>query len=236
MPVTTPAPTSTRYWGDVEMYPDSDGIPMANNETHLFWINFIASVLQLHFRDTNRMAAVFTDLFWYAVQGKPEERVAPDVMIVLDKQNGSRGSYKVWEEGCVAPHVVFEILTHSNTGSEMMEKLRFFDRYGAQEFYVYDSDRKTLMGWARRNGHLVNQPLEPGWISPLLQAGIKMDSFGGLRFYDSAGRTLEDIMGRLARWSAEDAAERASEEMERATNERLIAQLRALGVEPDTGA
>ena len=229
MPVFTPEPSSTRYWGEPEMYPDSDGLPMSNNETHFFWITFIAGALRLHFQDIGRRAAVFTDLFWYAEQGVPEERVAPDVMVVLDKQNGSRGSYKVWEEDYVAPHVVFEIISPCNTGQEMMEKLEFFDRHGAGEFYVYDHDRKRLSGWVREGGRLVQAKLEKGWISPLLEAGMELDAEGRLRLYDRNGRTLLDSMARLEQ-------ERAAREAECASKERLIAQLRALGIEPDIGA
>ncbi|WP_338027258.1 Uma2 family endonuclease [Trichormus azollae] len=40
-----------------------------------------------------------------------------------------------WQEDNIPPQVVFEILSPSNTKSEIERKLLFYDRYGVQEYY-----------------------------------------------------------------------------------------------------
>ena len=55
------------------------------------------------------------DLLWYAQQGDPTERLAPDAMVVFGRPKGDRGSYKQWEEDGIAPQVVWEVLSPGNT-------------------------------------------------------------------------------------------------------------------------
>jgi Uma2 family endonuclease len=45
--------------------------------------------------------------------------VAPDVMVVFGRPKGERRSYRQWQEGNIAPQVVFEILSSGNTLKEM---------------------------------------------------------------------------------------------------------------------
>jgi Uma2 family endonuclease len=55
--------------------------------------------------------SVAGDLFWYPVEGHPEIVVAPEVFIVFGRPKAPRRSYKQWEEGGIAPQVVFEIIS-----------------------------------------------------------------------------------------------------------------------------
>ena len=75
-------------------------------------------------------------MLWYPVKGDPKTRVAPDVLVAFGRPKGDRGSYRTWEEENVAPQVVFEILSPGNTTAEMAEKLRFYERYGVEEYYL----------------------------------------------------------------------------------------------------
>ncbi|MEN9244859.1 MAG: Uma2 family endonuclease, partial [Gloeomargarita sp. DG02_5_bins_242] len=111
------------------IYPDSDGQPMADNTVQFRWLVLIKENLECLFADA---ADVFVagDLLWYPVEGHPEIRVAPDVMVVFGRPKGERGSYRQWEEDNIAPQVVFEILSPGNTFKEMAKKLKFYDRYG----------------------------------------------------------------------------------------------------------
>jgi Uma2 family endonuclease len=59
------------------------------------------------------------DLLWYPVEGHPEIRVAPNVLVAFDRPKGDRGSYRQWQEDNVDPQVVFEILSPGNTLKEM---------------------------------------------------------------------------------------------------------------------
>lgn len=149
------------------IYPDSDGQPMANNTKQFRWILVIQQNLDWLFAD-NPDVFVAGDLFWYPVEGRPNIVNAPDVMVVFGRPKGDRGSYQQWNEEDIAPQVVFEILSPSNSQDEMDRKLLFYDRYGVEEYYIYDPDRNRLRGWLRGEDGLDVIPQMADWVSPRL--------------------------------------------------------------------
>src|SRR5271169_1160875 len=100
------------------VYPESDGKSMADNTKQARWIVILFDNLLALLAD---VADVFiaADILWYPVEGEPEIKIAPDVLIAFGRPRGDRGSYKQWEEGGVAPQVVFEILSPGNDYTEM---------------------------------------------------------------------------------------------------------------------
>jgi len=124
----------------------------------------------LYFDNPNVFVA--GDLLWYPVEGNNKIRTAPDALVAFGRPKGDRGSYKQWEEGGIAPQVVFEVLSPENT-REMDEKLTFYDRYGVEEYYLYDPDHGRLQGWWRQHGRLVEITPMRGWVSPRL--GVRFD-------------------------------------------------------------
>jgi Uma2 family endonuclease len=207
-------------------YPSTDGEPMAQNTRQYRWIVTIQGGLAAMFRDRPDVF-VAGDLFWYPIEGDNKTRVAPDVMVAFGRPKGDRDSYKQWEEGGIAPQVVFEVASPSNTPSEWISKTLFYERFGVQEFYIYDPDSGELQGYVRGDdGHL--RPVESmrGWVSPLL--GVRFGVEGlelvlttpeGKRF-----RSYEEVV------AAYEEAERLLEQ-ERQRAEQLAQKLRELGVE-----
>src|SRR5918997_7065103 len=128
------------------IYPDSDGQPMADNTKQFRWIVVIKENLELLFA---AIADVFVagDLLWYPIEGDNKTRQAPDVMVAFGRPKGDRGSYQQWVEDNIAPQVVFEILSPGNRLKEMTKKLQFYERYGVEEYYIYDPDEIELIGW-----------------------------------------------------------------------------------------
>src|SRR5580698_331608 len=114
------------------IYPDSDGMPMAENTLQYQWIVTIVGGLR-HLFDADPNVFVAGDLFWYPVEGHPEIRLAPDALVAIGRPRGERGSYRQWEEGGIAPQVVFEVLSPGNRPGEMRDKLDFYSRHGAEE-------------------------------------------------------------------------------------------------------
>jgi Uma2 family endonuclease len=152
---------------DTIIYPDSDGKPMADNTQQFRWIQVIYHNLAWLF-DPNPEVFVAGDLLWYPVEGDNKIRQAPDVMVVFGVEKGDRGSYQQWKENHIAPQVVFEILSPGNTLTEMSRKQIFYDRYGVEEYYIYDPDRRDLSGWIRREQHLTLLEDLNHWVSPRL--------------------------------------------------------------------
>lgn len=194
-------------------YPESDGQPMADNTQQFDWITLIKFNLDALFAERADVV-VFGDLLWYPLEGFDKLRVAPDVMVVFGRPQGERGSYLQWQEAQIAPQVVFEILSPGNRLSEMAKKLDFYRRYGVEEYYLYDPDRNDLSGWLRTGDQLEALDEMDGWVSPRLD--IRFELTGDtLKLYYPDGRPFQTFL---------DVTLRA---------ERLAAQLRALGVEPE---
>lgn len=207
---------------DEVTYPESDGKPIAENTKQFRWIVTIVGGLEAHYLD-NPDVFVAGDLLWYPVEGHSEICVAPDALVAFGRPKGDRGAYVQFREGGVAPQVVFEVLSPSNTVLEMLRKLRFYERYGVEEYYAYDPDRGDLSGWLRRDNRpaaLDEIPHMRGWVSPRL--GIQFDLQGvDLRLTYPDGTPFTSYAGVIAQ-----------RDHERQRAERLAAQLLALGIEP----
>ena len=226
------------------VYPDSDGQPMADNTKQFDLIVSIKGELGIMF-DENPDVFVAGDLLWYPVQGHPEIRVAPDALVAFGRPKGYRGSYKQWEEENIVPHVVFEILSPGNRAGEMARKLQFYERYGVEEYYILDPDRADLIGYIREGARFALVEDMFTWKSPRLgiRFGIEDDEVmlyrpDGRAFarFEEIGRLHEEALQLLKDERKNVLVERQRAEEERQKAERLAAQLRALGIEPDAAA
>ncbi len=216
------------------VYPDSDGQPMADNTRQFRWITVIQYNLDWLFAN-DETVFVAGDLLWYPVEGNNKLCQAPDVMVAFGAGKGDRGSYLQWKEQGIVPQVVFEILSPSNTLTELNKKQVFYNRYGVEEYYVYDPDKNDLSGWLRRTEGLdVIEPIK-GWVSPRL--GIRFEpSDETLQLFRPDGMpfaTYAEVSQQLAAalQAVEQERERAEQERERA--ERLAERLRSMGVDPE---
>jgi Uma2 family endonuclease len=147
-------------------YPESDGKPMADNSVQFRYITTIEGNLEILFQDDPDVF-IAGDMFWYPVEDNNQIRAAPDVMVVFGRPKGDRGSYLQWREGGITPQVVFEILSPGNTKAEMEGKFNFYERYGVEEYYLYDPEKGRLLGWLRAGSKLVEIEQMSGWVSPL---------------------------------------------------------------------
>lgn len=223
------------------VYPESDGLPMADNTKQFRWITTIKTNLDALFHD-DPLVFVAGDFFWYPVKGQPGIRRAPDTMVVFGRPKGDRGSYLQWKEGNIAPQVVFEIMSPGNSAAEMREKFAFYDRYGVEEYYVYDPDEHTLQGWLRQGPHLREVVPMDGHVSPRLGIRFVLTN-DDLEILAPNGEPFvtfeEERQARLwAEQRADDARKREEDsrrqaEEYRRQNERLVAKLRELGLDPE---
>jgi Uma2 family endonuclease len=217
-------------------YPDSDGQPMSDNTLQFKWIVTIEGGLEGVFNDD---ANVFVagDLLWYPVEGKPTIRAAPDAMVVFGRPKGDRGSYKQWEEEGIPPQVVFEVLSPGNRAGELERKFQFYERYGVEEYYIYDPDRGDLVGWRRVNDILEEIPDMAGFQSPRLKIHFEpREGPDNLKIIGPDGepfRTYAELVkqSNADRLRADEKARLAEEQTQRA--DRLAARLRELGIETD---
>ena len=230
------------------LYPESDGKPMSDNTKQFRWIVKIKENLELLFAD-NPDVFIAGDLLWYPVEGNNKIRAAPDTMVAFGRPKGDRGSYLTWKEDNIAPQVVFEILSPGNTPLEMVRKFDFYERYGVEEYYLFDPDNLILKGWTRVKEKLVPVKNMQGWISPCLKIRFELRHDDLHIFFPDGSEFLTTVeMGRLMKSEYSRAEkerlraererlkaekERLKAEKERLRAERLAAQLRQMGIEPD---
>ncbi|MGF1538417.1 MAG: Uma2 family endonuclease [Elainellaceae cyanobacterium] len=228
--MTSTAPQTTASQSGDVIYPDSDGQPMADNTKQFRWIVTLKENLELLFADDPQVF-VAGDLLWYPVEGNNKIRQAPDALVAFGRPKGDRGSYRQWQEGGITPQVVFEILSPGDRLAEMIRKFKFYERYGVEEYYVYDPDAVVLTGWLRGEGELVAVEEMDGWTSPRLQIRFVMGA-SELEIYRPDGRkfltTLElDQRAEQARQEAAQERQRAEQAEDRAKEaEALLAQYR----------
>jgi Uma2 family endonuclease len=229
---------------DEVVYPESDGKPMADNTLQWDWMVMIVEELRRIFKGQEVFVA--GNLFWYPVEGDPHTVSAPDALVAFGRPPGYRGSYKQWKEGGIAPQVVFEVLSPSNTTEELEDKLRWYDRFGVEEYYLIDPYQKQVSGWVRKRGRLRTVDPIHEFESPRLKIRFVVNG-GELKLFTLDGREFQTRLEReseiefraeQSRIQSEQAVARAEQERQRAQEavrraEQLAAKLRELGVNPD---
>ena len=162
-------------------------------------------------------------------------------MVVFGRPRGDRGSYQQWKEKGIGPQVAFEVPSPSNTKREMAEKREFHQKYGVEEYYIYDLDRFRLTGWIRNEDQLIAIANMEGWVSPLL--GVRFTQANGdLEIYRPDNRRflssveldrvaeVERKRADLEELRANQAVQEAS--LERDRSNRMAEYLRSIGVDP----
>jgi len=240
---------------DEVIYPDSDGEPMAENTLQFQWICTIQGNLDLLFADRPDIFVAGDNLI-YPVEGNNVIRQAPDIYVAFGRPKGHRGSYRVWEENGIFPQIVFEVLSPGNRAGQMSRRFKFYDKYGAQEYYILDPDRHSLKVYGRQGNSLAEIPFVGRWKSPRLEVTFVkqndeisiVDSEGhrfrtfvelGIAADQERQRALqerhraEQARAREEQARTREEQARTREEQAQARADRLAARLRELGVDPD---
>jgi Uma2 family endonuclease len=230
------------------IYPDDNGEPMSNNTEQFRLIVEIKENLELLFaNDPNVFVA--GDLLWYPVEENNKLSQAPDVMVVFGIPKGYRGSYQQWNENNIPPQIAFEILSPGNRLTPMIQKFRFYERYGVEEYYLYDPEKLELTGWQRVEEKLEKIEQIDGWVSPRLGVRFQLSTtqlhiFGPtgepfMSFVELAGlrrqAEAQAEQERLRAQQAETLLEQAETllEQERSRSQALESRLREMGIDPN---
>ncbi len=208
---------------------------MSDNTLQFRAIVTIHGNLELLFRDRPDVF-VAGDHLIYVDPNNPADRMAPDVYVAFGRHKGHRGSYRLWDEAGIFPQVVFEVLSPSNTRAEMANKRLFYERHGAEEFYILDPVTPARFeGWVRQGDRLVQVSEMDGYVSPLLKVRFAVEDGeawlyhpDGQRFLSYVERGEQEEVERQRAESAEERAESAEERAEsaeeRAERERQRAE------------
>ena len=211
-------------------YPDSDGLPMAENEFQFRSILYANSALAAYYRAHDDVYVVGNLLLYYEPSprpGVPGKSVSPDLMVVLGAPKHMRSSYLLWEEP-KAPDFVLEVASESTYRSDLGSKRATYARIGVSEYWLYDPigvyHDPRLQGFRLVEGRYEPIPVmerTDGVLtgySEALALALRLYPDDRFRFHDPAsGRDLPSL----------DEAEDRLQESE-AARKALEAELRAL--------
>jgi Uma2 family endonuclease len=120
-----------------ELYPDSDGKPMAETGIHVKAILWLYFVLRQRFGNREDIY-VAANMYLYYVEGQPKKRRSPDVMVAKGvKGNHERRSFKTWVEG-VVPSCIFEITSKETAKEDFRQKKPLYQRLRVREYFLFD--------------------------------------------------------------------------------------------------
>ena len=204
------APTDT-----ADLYPDTDGEPMAASDLHLEILIWLLQTLKAHFAQRPDVY-VSGDILTYYTEGDPRAVVAPDVLVSFGIGQKQRHTYKVWEEGKV-PDFVMEFSSKTTYQNDLTDKMDLYATLGIPNYLLYDAEAlylpSPLMGFQLIDGVYI--PIPPG-----VDGGIRSDILGldfhireqRLGIYDSVGEAWLQPPAEAAEARAETAEARAEQE------------------------
>jgi Uma2 family endonuclease len=123
----------------------------------------------------------------------------------------------------------------------MNRKQQFYERYGVEEYYIYDPDKNDLTGWLREQERLVPIDDIDGWMSPRLGLRFELQLHTLIIYRPDGEPFLGFIELDKQRQLAEQQLELTQQQLElteqqleseKQTVDRLAAKLRELGVNP----
>lgn len=202
-----------------DLYPESDGKPMADTDLHLYWIKRIQDMIETYFSQ-NPEVYISGNIMMYDIEGPMRTAVSPDILVALGLGQKFRRTYKVWEEG-KPPDFVMEFSSKRTYRNDLDEKMALYARMNIPEYFLYDPDRRylpsPLIGFRLVAGTYVE-------IAPDSDGAIRSEILG-LNFHlTEDGLTLYNPQAQ--EW-LQTRAEKAEAEVERLQAElaRLKAQM-----------
>ena len=206
---------------DDELYPDSDGKPMAVSDLHRRILMRTLQVLDAHFEERPEVY-VSGDILMYYIEGNPRQSVSPDVLVAFGLGKKPRRSYLVWKEGKV-PDFAMEFSSKGTYRNDLGRKMELYASLGIQDYFLYDAEGlylpSPIMGFTLVDGSYV--PISAGPDGGLHSTALGLDFYVGdvgLGLYDP----VED---NWLQTPEESASARADQEATRAELQTIRADM-----------
>ena len=170
-----------------DLYPDTDGEPMAASDLHRHQLTRTLQTFETHFAAQPEVY-ISGDILMYYEKGVPRRVVSPDVLVVFGVGQGPRRTYKVWEEG-KTPDFVMEFSSESTYQNDLTGKRSLYATLEIQDYFLYDAEGlylpSPLMGFQLVDGVYVEVPVgvDGGLRSPVLGLEFHVRD-EGLGIYD----------------------------------------------------
>lgn len=235
---------------------DSDEPPLESYQ-HLQQLLLLLACLDWLWKDRHDYFAAGNLTVYYSTRKlKSEDFRGPDFFVVLNTEKRPRKSWMVWEEEGKYPNLIVELLSDSTAKTDRgLKKQIYQDTFRTPDYFWFDPHSLEFSGFHLVDGqYQALAPTEQGWLWSEqldLYLGIHQDR---LRFFTPSGDLVlsptesaeaEQQRANMERQRADAEQQRADAEQQRADaeqqradaerqrNERLVAQLRSLGIDPD---
>ena len=220
------APTET-----ADLYPESDGKPMAETDMHA------VAIIDLRHRFDNFFANnpdtyVSGTLMMYDVEGPGRTAVSPDILVSFGIGKKLRRTYKVWEEG-KPPDFVMEFSSKGTFQNDLGHKKALYASMGIPEYFLCDIDRRylptPLMGFRLKGETYERIPENADGSISSVTLGVSFHLLDdGLAVYDAAmGQWLQTPAEAAEQRAEQEAAARAEAEAETSRLREEIERLKA---------
>lgn len=161
--------TSVIY--DGVYYPEEREDDMGETSYHIKLITNFLQIL-LHFFRQQEDVFLSANMNLYYEEGNSRKWLAPDLLIAFGVPKTERSSYLLFREK-IFPQVIFEVASEKTWRNDVLEKLDFYDKYGAEEYYIFDAEfaylPAPLMAFHRQGERLVKKQITDGRVfSPRL--------------------------------------------------------------------
>ncbi len=216
--------TSVIY--DGVYYPEEREDDMGETSIHIKLLADLLNILKVFFKDRQDVF-LSGNMNLYFEEGNSRKWFAPDLLVAFGVPSVERSSYLLWRER-VFPQVIIEIASEKTWRNDIDEKLRMYEEFGAEEYYVLDPEfaflPAPLMAF-RRQGEMLNElrVAENRILSPRLGLEI-VHQTNTFRLFDPQTNefllTLEESEEQKRRYklraeSAESEIERLKAEIEK---------------------
>ena len=210
------------------LYPESDGKPMAETDTHRDLITDCIQTLKRHYREEPDVYVSGNLLVYYEPYPNPRA-VAPDVFVVHGVSKKQRRIFKIWEED-KSPDFVLEVGSRGTYRQDLERKKNIYAaKLGVKEYYIYipyGVVEEAFIGFRLVDGVYERIEFVNGRLSSTV-IGLELGLHEGiLRFYHpQTQQWLQPPEERVDR--AEERAEHAEERAEHAEERAEHAEAQA---------
>ena len=219
------APTET-----ADLYPESDGKPMAETDMHA------VAIIDLRHRFDNFFAAnldtyVSGTIMMYDVEGPGRTAVSPDILVSFGIGKKLRRTYKAWEEG-KPPDFVMEFSSKGTFQNDLGHKKAHYASMGIPEYFLCDIDRRylpmPLMGFRLKDGtyERISENVDGSISSVILGVSFHLLDAGLSVYEETTGQWLQTPAEAAEQRAEQEAAARAREAAARAEAEAEASRLR----------
>lgn len=210
-----------------QLYPDTDGKPMAVSDDHRRVLTRILRLLEQFFRKTPEVY-VSGDLLMYYLQGDPRKVVAPDVLVSFGIGQKRRRTYLVWQEGKL-PDFVMEMASETTYQNDLTRKMSLYADLGIPEYFLCDIEAlylpSPLMGFTLVDG--VYEPIRAASDGSVHSSILGLDfhlHLDDIRLYNPVTQQWVLTPEEAAEVRADQESARADQESARADREAITRQ------------